>query len=354
MHAYDCIPVVNHSSVFILFSGCADEHIFETKTVNVGETVTLTCTRQRTSQSARLFWIRLVSGTFPESLGGQFTYFTLDENSVKETHHIKAKQELEKYVKRISKAQFSDTAIYYCLQVEKLNITFLKGIFLRVKGKSNFVSDPVRPEDSATLRCSVLSDLERKTCPGDHSVYWFRAGADESHPSLIYAHENTVNQCEKNPEAQSTQKCVYNFSKIVSSSDAGTHYCAVATCGQILFGNGTKVDIKVVDTCDSQKDNTIVLLLFGALAVSLIVIAFLVCAITMKSCGCCNGKKSCSYINLLNCYKLSSFDSHLTCSFLYVHVLKSILSFSIEKLGKQGEGKQQQRKRRSTLMSGLL
>ncbi|XP_056239571.1 uncharacterized protein LOC130174012 isoform X1 [Seriola aureovittata] len=282
--------------------GCADEHIFETKTVNVGETVTLTCTRQRTSQSARLFWIRLVSGTFPESLGGQLSYFTLDENSVKETHHIKAKQELEKYVKHISKAQFSDTAIYYCLLVEKLNITFLKGIFLRVKEPEpeitaiteDFVSDPVRPEDSATLRCSVLSDLERKTCPGDHSVYWFRAGADESHPSLIYAHENTVNQCEKNPEAQSTQKCVYNFSKIVSSSDAGTHYCAVATCGQILFGNGTKVDIKVpvVDTCDSQKDNTIVLLLFGALAVSLIVIAFLVCAITMKSCGCCNAAVS--------------------------------------------------------------
>uniref|UniRef100_A0A3B4TD93 Ig-like domain-containing protein n=1 Tax=Seriola dumerili TaxID=41447 RepID=A0A3B4TD93_SERDU len=313
---------------------CADEHIFETKTVNVGETVTLTCTRQGTSKSARLFWIRLVSGTFPEGLGGQVTYFSFDENSVKETHHTEAKQKLEKLEKHISKAQFSDTAIYYCLQVEKLDITFLKGIFLRVKEPEpeiiaiteDFVSDPVRPEDSATLRCSVLFDLKRKTCPVDHRVYWFRAGADESHPSLIYAHENTVNQCEKNPEAQSTQKCVYNFSKIVSSSDAGTHYCAVATCGEILFGNGTKKIIIIlltyyqissifffVDTCDSQKDNTIVLLLFAALAVSLIVTAFLVCAITMKSCGCCNGKKSCSYINLLNCYKLSSFDSHLTC-----------------------------------------
>uniref|UniRef100_A0A3B4TDP0 Ig-like domain-containing protein n=1 Tax=Seriola dumerili TaxID=41447 RepID=A0A3B4TDP0_SERDU len=262
----------------------AYEHIFETKTVNVGETVTLTCTRQGTSKSARLFWIRLVSGTFPEGLGGQVTYFSFDENSVKETHHTEAKQKLEKLEKHISKAQFSDTAIYYCLQVEKLDITFLKGIFLRVKGKSNFVSDPVRPEDSATLRCSVLFDLKRKTCPVDHRVYWFRAGADESHPSLIYAHENTVNQCEKNPEAQSTQKCVYNFSKIVSSSDAGTHYCAVATCGEILFGNGT-------------KDNTIVLLLFAALAVSLIVTAFLVCAITMKSCGC--------YIFICTCIEIN-------------------------------------------------
>uniref|UniRef100_A0A3Q1IFE0 Ig-like domain-containing protein n=1 Tax=Anabas testudineus TaxID=64144 RepID=A0A3Q1IFE0_ANATE len=101
------------------------------------------------------------------------------------------------------------------------------------------VSDPVRPGDSVTLQCSVLSDSDNKTCPGDHSVYWFRAGSDQSHPEIIYTGGN--NECEK--RSDSVKSCVYRFSKNVSSSDAGTYYCAVATCGQILFGDGTNLQI---------------------------------------------------------------------------------------------------------------
>uniref|UniRef100_A0A7N6BTV3 Ig-like domain-containing protein n=1 Tax=Anabas testudineus TaxID=64144 RepID=A0A7N6BTV3_ANATE len=98
------------------------------------------------------------------------------------------------------------------------------------------VSDPVRPGDSVTLQCSVLSDSDNKTCPGD-SVYWFRAGSDKSHPEIIYTGGN--NECEK--RSDSVKSCVYRFSKTVSSSDTGTYYCAVATCGQILFGKGTNL-----------------------------------------------------------------------------------------------------------------
>uniref|UniRef100_A0A3Q3SLY2 Ig-like domain-containing protein n=1 Tax=Mastacembelus armatus TaxID=205130 RepID=A0A3Q3SLY2_9TELE len=101
------------------------------------------------------------------------------------------------------------------------------------------VSDPVHPGDSVTLQCSVLSDSESDTCPRNHSVYWFRAGSDESHPNIIYTDGN--NECEK--RSDTVKSCVYHFSVDISSSDAGTYYCAVATCGQILFGNGTKLDI---------------------------------------------------------------------------------------------------------------
>uniref|UniRef100_A0A3Q3N5K4 Ig-like domain-containing protein n=1 Tax=Mastacembelus armatus TaxID=205130 RepID=A0A3Q3N5K4_9TELE len=104
------------------------------------------------------------------------------------------------------------------------------------------VSDPVRPGDSVTLQCSVLSDSESDTCPRNHSVYWFRAGSDESHPNIIYTDGN--NECEK--RSDTVKSCVYHFSKNISSSDAGTYYCAVATCGQILFGNGTKLDIGMI------------------------------------------------------------------------------------------------------------
>ena len=106
----------------------------------------------------------------------------------------------------------------------------------------DFPSDPVHPGDSVTLQCSMLPDSENKKCPEEHRVYWFRAGSDESHPSFIYAHGNSGDECEKSPETRSPQKCFYSFSKEVSSSDAGTYYCAVATCGEILFGNGTKLN----------------------------------------------------------------------------------------------------------------
>ncbi|XP_074505731.1 signal-regulatory protein beta-2-like [Sebastes fasciatus] len=227
---------------------CTDNRIFETKTIGVGQNVTLTCTRQRVGQSTYLFWIRVVSGTFPEILGSTVTF---DNKVVEETHRITATQEPGAFVLHITKTQFSDTAVYYCIKVRQTHMIFSKGIFLRIKGSEpditvvtqDFPSDPVRPGDSVTLQCSVLSDSESK-CPGEHNVFWFRAGSHESHPSLIYAQRNNRDGCEKSLEARSPQKCVYSFSKNVSSSDAGTYYCAVATCGEILFGNGTKLTIE--------------------------------------------------------------------------------------------------------------
>uniref|UniRef100_A0AAX7V289 Ig-like domain-containing protein n=1 Tax=Astatotilapia calliptera TaxID=8154 RepID=A0AAX7V289_ASTCA len=103
--------------------------------------------------------------------------------------------------------------------------------------KYTFVKEKVHPGDSVTLQCSVLSSSNRKTCPGGHNVFWFRE-ANTSHPSIIYTAGNRHHECEKRSETE--QSCVYRLSKNISSSDSGTYYCAVATCGEILFGNATK------------------------------------------------------------------------------------------------------------------
>ncbi|XP_044061708.1 signal-regulatory protein beta-2-like isoform X2 [Siniperca chuatsi] len=205
------------------------------------------------------------------------------------------KQEPGTFLLHISTTKLSDTGVYYCIKVNQLDMKFVMGTFLRIKGPEPDItaiiqvppSDPVRPGDSVTLQCSVLSDSENKTCPGAHSVYWFRAGSDESHPSVIYAHGNSGDECEKSLEARSPQKCVYNFSKKVSSSDAGTYYCAVATCGEILFGNGTKLDIQGTSLW-SQKANALIFLLCAVLAISLIVTAFLINTIKTNKSDCCN------------------------------------------------------------------
>uniref|UniRef100_A0A665WDB1 Ig-like domain-containing protein n=1 Tax=Echeneis naucrates TaxID=173247 RepID=A0A665WDB1_ECHNA len=223
-------------------------HLFAL-TVDVGENVKLTCQRQVDSD-AKLFWIRLVSGSFPEVLGGAFSFNHMSDqlSFVNKIPRFTTKQEPGTFSLYIKEMERSDTGLYYCVKARNFDIKFLTEKFLTVT--TNFQlppSDPVRPGDSVTLQCSVLFDSEKKTCPGDHSVYWFRAGSDEAHPSFIYAHGNNRDHCKKSPESESTQKCDYVFSKNVSSSDAGTHYCAVATCGEILFGNGTKLEIEKLE-----------------------------------------------------------------------------------------------------------
>ncbi|XP_030252041.1 signal-regulatory protein beta-2-like [Sparus aurata] len=257
--------IIVHVLLVLRIGGCTDDPIFETKTVGVGQNVTLTCDRQ-TRHYTYLYWIRLVSGNFPEFLGGTFAANVED---FVQTYRITTKQEPGKFVLYIPEAQLSDTAIYYCITVKTFKMAFMKGTFLTIKGKyrpepdvtditQDSLSDPVHPGDSVTLQCSVLSDSQNKPCPGGHSVFWFRAGSDESNPSFIYSHGNSGAGCETSLEARSPQKCVYSFSKNISSSDAGTYYCAVATCGEILFGNGTKLEVEGICIILSTSSHLIV------------------------------------------------------------------------------------------------
>ncbi|KAM4555806.1 uncharacterized protein PAE49_014755 [Odontesthes bonariensis] len=271
-----------------------DDLMFITTTVPVGQNVTLTCPYQTASSARGTFhWIRLVSGNWPEFLGGTF-HFKFDEVDV--TDNIIVKHKPGNFILQFNGAKLSDTGLYYCIRINLVDVAFLYGTFLEIKGPEPDItaviqeppSDPVHPGDPVTLQCSVLFKSEKKTCSADHSVYWFRAGSDDSHPSLLYAHGNSGDGCERLSETNSTQKCVYSHSRSVSSSDAGTYYCAVAACGEILFGNGAKLDIQAPNMWDLQTANTVLLLLCAALMTSLIVIFVLIYTIKKKTCGCYN------------------------------------------------------------------
>lgn len=98
------------------------------------------------------------------------------------------------------------------------------------------VCDPVCPGESVALQCSVLSESHDNSCSGGLSVYWFKAGRDSTH--MIYARGN--DECEQSSDNE--KSCIYHLSINASTSDAETYYCAVAACGEIWFGKGTKVD----------------------------------------------------------------------------------------------------------------
>uniref|UniRef100_A0A3Q2EC47 Ig-like domain-containing protein n=1 Tax=Cyprinodon variegatus TaxID=28743 RepID=A0A3Q2EC47_CYPVA len=136
-----------------------------------------------------------------------------------------------------------DEGMYHCAYSNWFESTW-NGMYLLIEGNDRTSSyrvvqqpavlDPSRPADSDTLQCSLLSQPEEKTCSGEPRVFWLR-----SVPDLIYTDGKT--QCEK--PSNTEKRCSYNFSRMVSPSDVGTYYCAVATCGEILLGNGTTVKI---------------------------------------------------------------------------------------------------------------
>ncbi|XP_047210238.1 uncharacterized protein LOC124860742 isoform X1 [Girardinichthys multiradiatus] len=282
--------LVNTKMLFLFYAllslrfGFCTENKFEIKTVTAGQNVTLTCLRQTSALYQETFyWIRLVSGNWPEFLGATFNFM---DDDVSKIPHIQTKQERGEFLLHINEAQRNDTGLYYCIKVRQLDFIFLNGTFLKINGQESDVtvaplkspSGPVLSENPKTLQCLVLSNSERKTCPADNKVYWFRAGSDNYHPSLFYLQGNIG---EKSPEVPSAQKCFYNFPE---TSDAGTYHCAVVACGQILFGNGIKPKGP-----NLQEFSKIFLpTLCSALVISLAVISWLIYKIKKKTCSCCN------------------------------------------------------------------
>uniref|UniRef100_A0A3P9KBD9 Ig-like domain-containing protein n=1 Tax=Oryzias latipes TaxID=8090 RepID=A0A3P9KBD9_ORYLA len=274
--------------LFIITKGYfANEYNFTTKTVPVGEDVKLTCARQTdVLYRENLFWIRIVSGKKPELLGGTMN-FDFDVEIRKS--HITAKQEPGSFVLEINGVMESDDGVYYCIKVQNLDLKFLTGTFLSVKGREphivavteRFLSDQVYPGDPITLECSVLSSSDHETCAAEQRVFWFKTQSNKSHPHVIYAHGNSSDECLRTPEAPSVQKCVYSFNKNFISSDAGTYYCAVAACGEIFYGNGTT--LTELQMWDLQKANTVLLVLFATLSASIFVIIFLIYKMKRKT-----------------------------------------------------------------------
>ncbi|CAI5652774.1 uncharacterized protein LOC100702625 isoform X4 [Oreochromis niloticus] len=194
------------------------------KTAHLGETATLTCARTTKEISSRVQW-------YKQSVGDTLKL----GNTQRSSNYIVVQKQME--------------------------------------------SNPVYSGDTATLECSVFSDSENKTCPGDHNVFWFRAG---SHPNIIYTDRKRDNEYENRYHPQ--KRCVYRFSKNVSSSDAGTYYCAVAACGEIISGNGTILNIQEQTTQPVFFQMTI---LIACLAVSVIGNVFFIC--NRRVCKKCKG-----------------------------------------------------------------
>ncbi|XP_035266665.1 immunoglobulin superfamily member 3-like [Anguilla anguilla] len=293
-------------AVLVLFSkvyGLLGKNIVQPDvlvTAQLGDTVTLRCFYAK-DDGQWYRWLKQPLGQKPEQLLMILNSepYTIDFNVFINSTRLSAKAAKGSSNLTVSQVEPSDSATYYCAIVLYNNISFGEGTTLMVLGsKSHSRAVVLQPEsksvhsgDSVTLQCTVHTE----TCAGEHSVYWFRQGSGESPPGIIYTHGTRSDECQRSSGAVSpTQSCVYNFPKRnLSPSDAGTYYCAVATCGEILFGNGTKLDF-----CLPLEGNGHLPLYCLAGALTLSVILNVVLALKMrKNCENCKGSASNSQVS---------------------------------------------------------
>lgn len=143
----------------------------------------------------------------------------------------------------ISDLHFADSATYYCIGSNFFEYQFHNGTTVSVKGSGlnvpasihQSVYGTIQSEDSMMLNCT----LHAGTCDKEHVVYWFR-NSGESLPGLIHTCGGRSNKCDNK-----TNTCFYNLSvKNQNDSQSAIYYCAVASCGSILFGAGTKLEFE--------------------------------------------------------------------------------------------------------------
>ncbi|XP_041636107.1 uncharacterized protein LOC121505043 [Cheilinus undulatus] len=251
-----------------------------------GENLTLKCVSDDYS-SPWVYWFKQSLGEKPRpiSLIGRYGTDKSFYGGFKDNPRFTLDTQSGKNDLTISDLQMSDSAIYHCISSDISVLEYLATITVSVKGSGVSVpalvhqseSETIQPGGSVTLNCTVHTG----TCDGEHSVYWF-TNSEEAHPGLIYTHGGRNDQCERNPHSH-THTCVYNLAmRSLNLSHAGTYYCAVVSCGHILFGDGTKLDFG-----DEVSSGVLVYSLSGALisaVILIVVLAFLLYKMNKRIC----------------------------------------------------------------------
>uniref|UniRef100_A0A3B3UWD2 Ig-like domain-containing protein n=1 Tax=Poecilia latipinna TaxID=48699 RepID=A0A3B3UWD2_9TELE len=216
--------------------------------VKAGESVTVQCFYDPQSTS-KFNWYKLSFGQKPKPICTAYKYGNgTFYNEFKDNPRFTLDTEGHLSNLRIANLQPSDSATYFCITGHSYKIEFDGGTVIHVQESvlnmqalidQQSETEIFQPGDSVTLNCT----LQTGSCGGEHKVYWFR-NSEEHYPGLIYTHEGSKHQCERKPGEQSNTCVVSLPLKNLTVSNAGTYYCAVASCGRILFGNGTNLNVK--------------------------------------------------------------------------------------------------------------
>ncbi|XP_051986634.1 novel immune-type receptor 4a [Xyrauchen texanus] len=233
-----------------------------------GEDVSLHCFHPK-EQINRVLWYKQTLGEKPALLVSSY-HWTVDSvihEEFKNTNRFKAARGIGSFNLTILRTVKSDSATYFCAGSFANVVYFGTGTNLMLRGSN------------VTLQCAIQN--EKESCGGKHNVYWFRHGSQKSHPGIIYTQGGRGDRGENSSVDGSARSCVYTLPmNNISPSDAGTYYCAVVVCGEILFGRGINLTID-----DEPKIQRIQLYILIGLALPLtisFIINVLLCVTMVK------------------------------------------------------------------------
>ncbi|XP_041841425.1 uncharacterized protein LOC121639895 isoform X2 [Melanotaenia boesemani] len=219
------------------------------------------------------YWYKQILGRSPKLMS---TFYKNKNNSVFEEEFNNWRfspdtRNTGKLMLEISDLRTSDSATYYCAMSNLYDFEFCDGTTVSVKSSGlSFQtlvhqSETITAEVSETLNCAVYAG----TRDAEQGVYWFKA-IHESHVGIIHTHGDR-------------NDCVYDLPmKNLKVSCSGIVYCAVASCGRMLFGNRTKLDSE-----DEVEFHALVYVLSGALAFATmlaVILTFLVYKLSQRNC----------------------------------------------------------------------
>uniref|UniRef100_A0A8C6SU03 Ig-like domain-containing protein n=1 Tax=Neogobius melanostomus TaxID=47308 RepID=A0A8C6SU03_9GOBI len=226
-------------------------HIFKCRflSVTVGDNIALRCDSiGGIGVGAKLYWYKQSLGRKPELVSSFLRYDKKREfhGEFIRSNRVKLDNDNGKNDLYISDSIVSDSAVYHCVCCYLHQTDFFESYTVIVKSlniQTKVYQSPYEETEegrSVTLNCSVHTG----SCGGKPRVYWFKQ-SEEFTPGVLYSHGGgDDDQCEETTD-RPTNSCVYSLPiHNMSSEQTGTYYCAVAACGQVLFGNGTTVKIK--------------------------------------------------------------------------------------------------------------
>ncbi|XP_063325130.1 tyrosine-protein phosphatase non-receptor type substrate 1-like [Pelmatolapia mariae] len=275
-------------NVFLLCSLCAAQlsevsQPESLKTVKIGHSATIKCFIK--SASVKRMWYKVTTGRKLQLVVKTNSQYNLREFSDEFVNRSSVKFDMTNNHLTINKTSWEDVGTYFCGVVHISEVQFGSGTFLMLTGaktiSDSVVQQPesksVRSGDSVTLSCSLHS----AQCTAELTSFMWLKNSDHSAPEMIYCSDNKNNISQKTDRGQTT--CVYNF-VVRSRDDAGVYYCAVNACGQILLGNGTRINNGETLTESISLSPTIIALMLSNMVLGSVTLLLVVtfCKTRMK------------------------------------------------------------------------
>ncbi|XP_073764308.1 uncharacterized protein nitr1k [Danio rerio] len=220
------------------------------KIVEAGQDVKFTCTFSWHTQLTKAWFKQTNNGKSLQIVSSYGSQKPSWNPKFEKTNRFNAAKGDNFFNLTILKTTLSDSATYYCVVSSYQATGMGSGTRLLVRDAATdrnttlhqSLIDTVDPGDSVNMQCSIFTE----SCAGDHSIYWFKQSSGDSE-GVLYTKGERNGRCKNSTESQ-TQSCVYSLNKNnISRSDSGIYYCAVATCGEILIGRGTQLNIRESD-----------------------------------------------------------------------------------------------------------